>query len=228
MSEQTGEEVQNDQIVKGYEVAPGQYVVVDDDELKALARRRAAPIQIEDFVDLDQIDPIYFEQPYYLARTRTLKPYRLLVDAMTELEQGGDRPRRDALEGEPRRDPPGRRRAVHGDDALRRRGARRRGRRARHGDDAAPNERELEMAKQLVETLSAEFDPEKYHDEYREELLSLIERKAAGEEIVAQPQRRGAGKVVDLMAALEASLERAGVGTDEGAAKPKRGARKSA
>ena len=73
-----------------------------------------------------------------------------------------------------------------------------------------PTAREKDMAKQLVNSLTAEFDPEKYHDEYREELLALIEKKAAGEEIVAAPETEEPAKVLDLMAALEASLARAG------------------
>jgi DNA end-binding protein Ku len=80
---------------------------------------------------------------------------------------------------------------------------------------AEPSERELAMAKQLIETLSADFEPEKYHDEYRGQLLDLIERKAAGEEIVAEPTVEDRGKVLDLMAALEQSLQRAGKGGEE-------------
>jgi DNA end-binding protein Ku len=108
-----------------------------------------------------------------------------------------------------------------------------------------PSERELDIAKQLVETLSADFDPTKYEDSYREELMSLIEAKAAGKEVVAEPMVEEKGKVVDLMAALEASLARAGRGgattpaggdeeeetlppAAEKAAKPRKRSRKSA
>jgi len=80
------------------------------------------------------------------------------------------------------------------------------------GEVAEPTARELEMAKQLVDALATDFEPEKYQDAYREQLMSLIERKAAGEEIVAEPQVEDQGKVVDLMAALEQSLARAGRG----------------
>ena len=83
--------------------------------------------------------------------------------------------------------------------------------------DAEPTEREVAMARQLVEALSADFEPAKYHDEYREQLMSIIERKAAGEEVVAEPMVEEHGKVVDLMAALEASLARAGRGADTNA-----------
>ena len=110
---------------------------------------------------------------------------------------------------------------------------------------AAPSERELEIAKQLVETLSTDFDPTKYEDSYREEVLALIDAKAAGKEVVAAPMVEEKGKVVDLMAALEASLARVGHGakgkggaTDEeedalppaaeASAKPRKRSRKSA
>lgn len=216
VSEATGEEVQSERIVKGYEVAPGQYVVVDDDDLKAVAPKASRTIQIEDFVDLDQIDPIYFESPYYLAPDEeSLKAYRLLVDAMTTLSKVAIgrvvmrskeslvaiRPIDGVLCMETMR---------YGDEVLAADAV------VPDTETEAPTARELEMAKQLVETLSADFDPEKYHDEYREELLSLIERKAAGEEIVAPPNVEERGKVVDLMAALEASLERGRAAAEAG------------
>ena len=88
VSDQTGEEVPNERIVKGYEMSPGQYVVVTDEEMKALAPKASRTIEIEDFVDLDQIDPVYFEQPYYLAPdANAVRPYQLLVEAMTELRK---------------------------------------------------------------------------------------------------------------------------------------------
>jgi DNA end-binding protein Ku len=215
VSDATGEEVPNERIVKGYEVSPGQYVVVEDDEVKSLAPKASRTIEIEDFVDLDQIDPVYFEQPYYLAPDKQgLKPYKLLVEAMTELRKVAVgriimrskerlvaiRPVDGVLCVETMRYadevlPP---QTVVPEDA----------------EVAEPTEREVEMAKQLVEALAGEFEPDKYHDAYREQVLSLIERKAAGEEIVAQPQVEEQGKVVDLMAALEASLARAGRGGD--------------
>jgi len=217
VSDATGEEVANDQIVKGFEIAPGQYVVVGDEEVRALAPKASRTIEIEDFVDLDQIDPVYFEQPYYLAPDKQgLKAYRLLVEAMTELQKVAIgriimrskeslvaiRPVDGVLCVETMRYadevlPPS---EVVADDS----------------EVAEPTARELEMAKQLVEALATDFEPDKYHDAYREQLLSLIERKAAGEEIVAEPQVEDRGKVVDLMAALEQSLARAGRGALDG------------
>jgi DNA end-binding protein Ku len=225
VSEATGEEVPNDRIRKGYEIAPGQYVVVDDEEMRALAPKASRMIEIEDFVDLQDIDPLYFENPYYLAPDANgLKPYKLLVDTMTELGKVAIgrvvirskeslvaiRPLDGVLCLETMR---------YADEILPREGL--------VPDDAAggeASERELTMARQLIEALSDKFDAARYHDEYREQLRDLIERKAAGEEIVAEPAVEEPGKVVDLMAALEESLARAGAGTEAKPAK-KRAAR---
>jgi DNA end-binding protein Ku len=215
VSDATGDEVPSEQIVKGYEIQPGQYVVVDDEEMKALAPKASRTIQIEDFVELDQIDPVYFDNPYYLAPDPdAVKSYKLLVDAMTELRKVAIgrmimrskeslvaiRPVDGILCLETMR---------YADEVLPIAGI------TPDEEVAAPSERELAMAKQLIETLSAEFEPEKYHDEYRDQLLDLIERKAAGEEIVAEPTVEDRGKVLDLMAALEQSLQRAGKGGEE-------------
>jgi DNA end-binding protein Ku len=243
VSDQTGEEVPAEQIVKGYEVSPGQYVVVGDDDLKALAPKASRTIQIEDFVDLDQIDPIFFENPYYLSPDPdAAKAYRLLVEAMTQLRKvaiGRVVMRsKESLVAI---------RALDGILCLET---------MRYADEinpidgvlpdeeiAEPSERELEIAKQLVETLSTDFDPTKYEDGYREELMALIDAKAAGKEVVAAPMVEEKGKVVDLMAALEASLARAGRGSAGGGddaedeellpaaeedAKPRKRSRKSA
>ncbi len=221
VSDATGEEVPNESIVKGYEVAPGQYVVVDDEDMKALAPKASRTIEIEDFVDLEQIDPLYFEQPYYLApEAQALKPYRLLVEAMTELKKVAigrvimrSKERLVAI------------RPVDGVLCVET---------MRYADEVLPassvlpedaeveepTARELEMAEQLVEALAGDFEPEKYEDSYREQLLALIEKKAAGEEIVAEPVVEEQGKVVDLMAALEASLARAGRGGEGDADAP--------
>jgi len=215
VSDATGEEVPNDSIVKGYEVAPGQYVVVDDEDVKTLAPKASRTIEIEDFVDLEQIDPLYFEQPYYLApEAQALKPYKLLVEAMTELKKVAIgriimrskerlvaiRPVDGVLCVETMR---------YADEVLPASSVL-----PEDAEVAEPTARELEMAEQLVEALAGEFEPEKYEDSYREQLMALIEKKAAGEEIVAEPVVEEQGKVVDLMAALEASLARAGRGGD--------------
>ena len=209
VSEQTGEEVPNDQIVKGYELENGHYVLLDNDELAALKPTANRMIEIEDFVDLSEIDPVYFEQPYYLVPDKdAAKAYRLLSRVMEDENKvavGRFVLRsKEALVAI---------RPIDGMLCLET---------MRYADEVLavdrelvdsqpePTERELDMARQLVDTLSGTFDPEKYHDEYREEVLALIERKAAGEEIVASAVPEEPAKVLDLMAALEASLARSG------------------
>jgi DNA end-binding protein Ku len=228
VSEASGEEVPNERIQKGYEIASGQYVVVDNEELEKLTPKASHTIEISDFVDLEQIDPIYFEQPYYLVPDRAAeRPYRLLIEAMTDLQKVAVgkivlrakehlvaiRPLDGALCIETMR---------HADEVIPLESLEE----IPRGDDVAPSEKELDMARQLIEALAAGFEPEKYHDEYREQLLGIIEKKAAGEEIVAEPLVEEPAKVVDLMAALEASLARAGKGGDQTAARPAKAAAK--
>jgi DNA end-binding protein Ku len=209
VSEQTGEEVPMDQIVKGYEIAKGRYVVVEKDELDAIAPKATRNIEIEDFVDLDEIDPIYFVSPYYVLPDKAAaKPYRLLLEAMQEL-------RKVAIGRVVMR---GKEHLV----AIRPMGDLLCVETMRYADEVIPiedvggapeadlSEKELAMARQLVESLAEDFDAEKYENEYREQLMDLIERKSAGEEIVAEPESEEPAKVLDLMAALEASLQRSG------------------
>jgi DNA end-binding protein Ku len=228
VSEQTGEEVPYDKIVKGYEVQKGRYVVVEADELKAFAPAATRMIEIEDFVDLADIDPVYFESPYYvIPEKNATKPYRLLVEAMTSLQKVAIgrivirskehlvaiRPVDGVLCVETMR---------YADEVVPVEDLE-----GVPGEDVEVNDRELQMARQLIEALSGEFEPEKYHDEYREQLMDLIERKAAGEEIVAEPAAEAPAKVLDLMAALEASLAKAG-GDTEAEAAPARASTKRA
>ena len=211
VSEQTGEEVTNDRIVKGYELESGNYVVIDADELAALAPKASRQIEIEDFVDLAEIDPVYFEQPYFLVPDKdAAKAYRLLADVMQE--QGKVAIGRFVMRS---KEALVAIRAVDGVLVLET---------MRYADEvlapdregaipepaSPPTEREMEMARQLVGSLATTFDPEKYRDEYREELLGLIERKASGEEILVPDVPEEPAKVLDLMAALEASLARSG------------------
>ncbi len=204
----TGEEVSFEDIVKGYELSPDHYVLIDPDELEALDPKATRTIDIEDFVDLDQIDPIYYDHTYYLAPAPGgAKPYRLLLDAMkasgkvaigrlvlrTKQQLCALRPAGDALALST---------MLFGDEVLK-------PDRLDDLDQVAETEtteRELGMAQQLIDTLSGEFDPSHYKDEYRDRVLSLIERKAAGEEIAAVPQAEEETPAPDLMAALEASL----------------------
>jgi DNA end-binding protein Ku len=221
VSEQSGDEVPNERIVKGFEFEPGRYVVVENEEIASLKPKATRQIEIEDFVDLADIDPVYFEQPYYLIPDKdNAKAYRLLAEVMEELGKVAIgrfvlrskealvaiRPVDGVLVLETMR---------FADEVLAA------DREAPLAETASePTEREKDMAKQLVNSLTAAFDPEKYHDEYREDLLALIEKKAAGEEIVAAPEAEEPAKVLDLMAALEASLERAGARQAKGAPEP--------
>jgi DNA end-binding protein Ku len=204
----TGEEVAFEDIVKGYELSPDHYVLIDPDELESLDPKATRTIDIEDFVDLDQIDPIYYDHTYYLAPAPGgAKPYRLLLDAMkasgkvaigrlvlrTKQQLCALRPAGDALALST---------MLFGDEVLE-------PDRLDDLDQVAETEtteRELGMAQQLIDTLSGQFDPSRYKDEYRDRVLSLIERKAAGEEISAVPEVEEETPAPDLMAALEASL----------------------
>ena len=176
----------------------------------AAARRASHAIEIEEFVDLDEIDPLYFEQPYYLVPDeRGEKPYKLLVDAMTELNKVAIgrivmrskerlvaiRPLDGVLCVETMR---------YADEVVAARRAS-----CPKTTSSSPNASARWRASSSSRSPSDEFEPEKYHDEYREQLLDLIERKAAGEEIVAEPEVEAPAKVLDLVAALEASLAKA-------------------
>lgn len=204
-----GHEVPSEDLAKGYEYTKGQYVIVDEDELAALDPEALRTIDIEEFVDLADIDPLFFDQPYYLVPDKGAgKAYRLLVETM---EQEGRaaigrvimrskeylvaiRPLDGVLCMETLRFDD---EVVKPEEML---------------DDveaagAEVSAREVAMAAQLVEGLTAKWDPTKFADTYHDEVADLIERKAAGLEVVASPAPASAEKVVDLMAALEASIE---------------------
>jgi DNA end-binding protein Ku len=202
-----GEEVDYAEIVKGYDLGGGQYVVIEPDELASIDPESSRTIDIEEFVDLDEIDPLYFDHSYYLLPDdRAAKPYALLVEAMQQT--GKVALGRFVL------------RTKQYWATLR----------AREGalvlatmlyqdevvdpvdlevpttDTVAPSKRELDMATALVESLSSAFDPGKYHDDHREKVMALIEAKAEGQVIAPAAVADTAAPVVDLMAALEASL----------------------
>jgi len=213
---QEGEEVPYEEIVKGYEISPGSYVVITPEELDALDPVKTRTIDIEDFVDLEEIDPLYYEHPYYLAPdTGAAKPYRLLLEALKETNKvaiarvvirskeylTAIRPAGDVLTMET---------MLFADELV------------DPGDiDELPDEevrataREVDMARQLIDSLATGFDPTRYRDEYRERVLDLIERKAEGKEIALQPEPEAPTVVPDLMAALEASLTAARGGKEK-------------
>jgi DNA end-binding protein Ku len=211
VAESDGKEVPYEKIVKGYEYAPDQYVVLSRDELSELDPKRTRAIEIQDFVDLDDIDPIYFEQPYYLGPDKGAeRAYALLVQAMKEARKvaiarfvlrnkehlAAIRPMDDALTLTTMRfhDEVSSPQDLDGEVFE-------------EAKPKKPEKRELEMAKQLIESLTSDFEPDKYRDEYREELLDLLERKAEGKEVVSAPSEEPKPtKAPDLMAALEESL----------------------
>ncbi|HEV2999463.1 MAG TPA: Ku protein [Solirubrobacteraceae bacterium] len=204
----SGEEVPYERLVKGYEIAPGSYVVVEPEELEALEPRRTKTIDILDFVDLVEIDPIFYDHPYYLAPgAGGSKPYKLLLEAMRETGKVAIgtvviRQKQAIVALRPSGDVLQMATLVYADEIVPT---------DRLDDlpdeDVEIGERELAIAKQLVESLAADWDPARYKDEYREKVLQLIESKAAGEEIAVQPDAEEAAPVPDLMSALKASLE---------------------
>ena len=214
VSEATGEEVPAERIKRGYEVSKGRYVTIEPEELETLRPKGSHAIDIEEFIDLDEIDPLYFEQPYYLIPDkRGMKPYKLLVEAMKDLNKVAIgrivvrskerlvaiRVIDDMLCIETMRYAD---EVVARDDLI-------------QEEDVELTERERTMARQLVESLAVDrFEPEKFHDEYREQVMDLIERKTAGEEIVSEPVVEPPARVLDLVAALEASLAKADTAKD--------------
>jgi DNA end-binding protein Ku len=204
---ETGEEVPYDQIVKGYELASGSYVTVTDDELAALDPKAVRTIDIEEFVDLTAIDPMFYDAAYYLVPDKSSKPYALLARAMEEEGKVGIanfvmRTKQYLAAVRPQDGRLVLSTMVYADEI---------------NDPAAipelveiedveVSERELAMATQLVESLSTDFEPDRFQDNYRQAVLELIEQKASGQEVVTPAATAEPERVVDLMAALEASV----------------------
>jgi DNA end-binding protein Ku len=224
----TGDEVPFEEIIKGYEITPDRYVTIAPEELDALDPKATRTVDIEEFVDLVDIDPIFYDHNYYLAPTAGgAKAYKLLLDAMREAGKVGIgrvvlRSKQQLCALRPAGDALTLTTMLFGDEVL----APDRIDELDALGDAEASERELKMAQQLIASLSADFEPTKYRDEYRERVLELIERKAAGEEIAVQPQAEEPAAAPDLMAALEASLA-AMRPEDAEAAKPKPAAKKA-
>jgi DNA end-binding protein Ku len=210
VAEGTDEEVPYEKIIKAFEITPDRYVPLTKEEMAALAPEKTRAIEVQDFVDLDQIDPIYFDSPYYLGPADGAeKAYSLLAKAMEETGKvaiarfvfrnkehlAALRPSDGVLTLTTMRFadevvPPG-----ELDDVL-------------PTKQPKVGKREVEMAEQLIDSLTREFDPSAYRDEYREELLALIERKAEGKDVLAgvSAEEPKATKAPDLMAALEESI----------------------
>ncbi len=204
----TGEEVSYDQIVKGFELTKDRYVVITPDELDSIAPEKTRTIDIEDFVDQQEIDPIYYDHPYYLAPDKGAeKAYRLLLDAMEEAGKVAIarvvlRSKENLVAIRPAGDVLAMETMIFHDEVVPSGDLEE----LPDGKGAKTSERELKMAQQLIASLSSDFEPTKYRDEYRDKVLELVERKAEGEEIAIQPEAAEPTKVPDLMAALEASL----------------------
>src|SRR5712672_2081425 len=198
-----GQEVPWEHIVKGFEVSKGRYVTVTREELEAFTPKATRSIDIEDFVDLHQID-----HSYYLVPDRgAARPYALLLEAMKRTGRVGIgqfvlrtkqylaavRPMGKALALST---------MLHADEVVDQSELE-----GLPSAEAKPREKELQMAEQLVQSLATDFDPKKYKDTFREQVLELLERKAEGQEIVAEPaEAEPRGKVVNLMDALAKSL----------------------
>jgi DNA end-binding protein Ku len=216
VSEKSGEELSGDDIELGYELSKGHYVTVDPDELADLRPRTTRTIDVTDFVALEEIDPIYYDHTYWLAPADETaeRPYRLLVAALVERGRVGIgtvvmrrkqylaaiRPVDGVLALSTMRfaDEVVDRSAIDGLPSG-------------HG---SPEAKELKLATSIVDSLSSDWDPARYHDTYTDELKGLIKARAEGEEITVEEAPAETGQVLDLMAALEASVE---------AAKKKRG-----
>jgi DNA end-binding protein Ku len=223
----TDEEVPYEDIVKGYEITPERYVLIEPEELEALDPKATKTVDIESFVDLAEIDPIYYDHTYYLAPSAGgAKAYKLLLEAMEEEGKVGIgkvvlRSKQQLAALRPGDGVLMLTTMLWGDEVL----SPERVDELDSVAEADASQRELKMAEQLIESLSSEFDPTSFKDEYRERVLDLIERKAAGEEIAVQPQAEEPEAAPDLMAALEASLAAV---KDDGQAPAKAPAKKKA
>jgi DNA end-binding protein Ku len=204
VSKDTGKTVPPDEIVRGFEIEKGKFIPLEDEDLDRLDIELTHSIDILDFVDLEEIDPIYFRKAYYLLPQEDAeKPYRLLVRALDETGKVGVakvvirnkqhlaalRPYDGRLVLE----------TMYYADEIRQPEA--------LDGNTRVQKAEVEMAKSLVVNLSDKFDPEKYDDSYRKELLKLIRAKAKGKDL-PEPKEADEGEVVDLMAALRESVDR--------------------
>ncbi len=205
-------EVSADEIVKGYEVRKGEFVAVEPEELEALQPDNPHSIDIEDFVELAQVDPIYYETAYYLAPEKgAAKPYSLLVAAMENSGKAAIarfvmRTKQHLVIMRPMGNAIGLSTLYYADEVV-------------SLDDVPaipkasnPTKQELEMAVRLVESMGRDFEPERYEDDYREKVIEMLEKKAKGGKISVTQTKEQPARVIDLVSALKASL---GGGTGE-------------
>jgi len=211
VNERTGDEVEFSEIVKGYDVGGGEYVLVSPEELESVEPGRTRNIEITDFVDLDEVDPVYYQKTYFLAPKgeQAERAYGLLRKAMEDSNKSAvatfvmrGKQYLVTVRPEPRvlvlqtmyfadevRDPA---KEVPGIPVT---------------EDFS--DRELKTANMLIESMATDWEPEQYHDTYRQRVEDLVERKRAGEEVVVESHPAKPTKVVDLMAALQASVDAA-------------------
>ncbi len=206
--------IERNELVRGFEIEKDRYVTFTDEELKKLEARNEHAIEITEFLPLERVDPLYFEESYYLgSEPNAAKAYRLLADAMSQ--SGRVALGRYTMRGKEHLvliRPFGKGLMLHTvyySDEVR----------PAEDVDQAENEpvkdAELTLAKRLIDELTEkDFDPSKYHDQYRERVLEVAQQKVAGQQVTEAPPEQRRGQVIDLMSALKASLEK------RGAAKP--------
>ena len=202
--------IERSELVRGFEFEKGRYVTFTDEELKKLEARNEHAIEITEFLTLERVDPVYFEEAYYLgSEANAAKAYRLLADAMSE--SGRVALGRFTMRGKEHLvliRPFGKGLMLHTvyySDEVRQ---------AEDIDQAGSEpvrEAELTLAKRLIDELTGkEFDPSKYHDHYRERVLEVAQQKVEGQQVTEAPPEPRRGQVIDLMSALKASLEKRG------------------
>jgi DNA end-binding protein Ku len=210
--------IERDELVRGYEISKGRYVTFTDEELKSLEAQGDHAIEINEFIPLKDVDPIYFENSYYLGcEQASAKAYRLLADAMAQSSRvalatytmrGKEhlvliRPYEKGLMMH----------TMYYADEIRSVSE------IDQGINVEAKPAELDLAKRLIDDLTQKkFEPEKYHDNYRERVVEAAQRKLEGQEVTEAPVEERKGQVIDLMAALKASLEKRGAASEKKAA----------
>ena len=197
-----GREVKQEDIVKGFEYEDGKYVIFEESDFEKIKSKKDKNITIEKFVSLSEVDPLYFDKPYYVAPTGAEKAFAVLLTAM---EQEGKAAIAKTVLGTKEtliliraKDGQMLLNTLFFEEEVTKNPAKE--------ITEKGNAAELKMAKAIIEGMTGEFNPEEYRDEYRQKIQEAIERKIAGKEIVA-PKEKGAGTVVNLMDALTKSLE---------------------
>jgi DNA end-binding protein Ku len=215
--------VERADLVRGFEVSKGKYVQITEEELESLEAEANNSIEFREFVPIEKIDPVYFESSYYLAPSKGAeKPYRLMAETLEKTGRVAIAQtvfhEKESLVAVRSMDNGLVLHFMFFANEVRDFGQ------VPKGEGAKVPKRESDLGKDLIDKLSVEeFEPEKYHDEYRERFLAVVEQKTKGKEITIQPpapERRG--KVVDLMAALKQSLEQTAPSRRQPAREPAR------